>query len=61
MTAQPHPLLATLHEWEQITIPSVQETNSDIQPDETAIFVCRLTQLKRGKAQQLPSAVLKPV
>jgi len=62
MTKQ-HPLLTTLHEWEQLTdIVPEDSTEKAAQPaKDTGAVLFRVVNAKRGKAQRLPSNVLQPV
>lgn len=60
---QQHPILRTLHEWEQLTD---LDTSDDAKKDdkscpELGLELLKLTTKKRGKAQQLPSPLLQPV
>lgn len=61
MTAQQHPLLSTLQEWEQITDLKQKPDNVTHEHCETSRFVVQLVRVRRGKPQRLPSPVLQPV
>lgn len=60
---QQHPILSTLHEWEQLTdLNTSDDTKKDVEPyPALGLELLKLTQTKRGKAQQLPSSILQPV
>lgn len=59
---QQHPILSTLHEWETLTNLDAIPDNEKVKTSpELGIELLKLTQTKRGKAQQLPSVVLQPV